>query len=219
MKRADGKCSRPPFFLLYWEKKAIEAGRGTNGMHTRTDGELMRDIRLRRRDALELLYDRYARLVYSFAMRSAGQETLAGEIVQLVFTRLWTTHAEYDPAKGAYVSWLLTVTRNITVDVLRRERRHASHIPMERVEPAAEAPDADPETFALRKSELEEVTTAAATRLTVPQRRVIELLYWKGYTLQEIADMGGEPVGTVKNRLHQALKTLRRHLQTLREEP
>jgi RNA polymerase sigma-70 factor, ECF subfamily len=187
-------------------------------MQTQTDGELMRDIRLQHRDALELLYDRYARLVYSFAMRAAGSETLAREIVQLVFTRLWTTRAEYDAAKGTFVSWLLTITRNLSVDVIRRERRHAGNVPIEDWDEGSTiASGNDPESDVIRRAEHSEVT-AAASRLTVPQRRVIELLYWKGYTLQEIAVMGGEPVGTVKNRLHQALKTLRRHLQSLREE-
>jgi RNA polymerase sigma-70 factor (ECF subfamily) len=187
-------------------------------MQTRTDGELMRDIRARSRDALEQLYDRYSRLVYSFARRASGNETLAREIVQLVFMRLWTTNAEYDAAKGTYVSWLLTVTRNMTVDVMRRERRFSTHVPIERLDERHQISGTDdPEAAVIRRSEHSEVA-AATSRLTPPQRRVIELLYWKGFTLQEIAEMGAEPVGTVKNRLHQALKTLRRHLQSLREE-
>ncbi|MBW5448146.1 sigma-70 family RNA polymerase sigma factor [Cohnella sp. CFH 77786] len=187
-------------------------------MPTHSDSELMRLIRMKHREALELLYDRYAKLVYSFARRAAGNEALAREIVQLVFTRLWTTRAEYDAAKGSFVNWLLTITRNIAVDVMRRERRHAANVPMEWIEDSREAAESDhPESETVRRAELSEVA-AAASRLTLPQRRVIELLYWKGYTLQQIAEMGGEPVGTVKNRLHQALKTLRRHLQGLREE-
>lgn len=187
-------------------------------MPTHTDSELMRMIRMKQRDALELLYDRYAKLVYSFARRAAGSEPLAREIVQLVFTRLWTTRAEYDAAKGSFANWLITVTRNIAVDVLRRERRHAANVPMEWVEETKQASETDdPASELVRRSEISEVA-AAASRLTVPQQRVIELLYWKGYTLQQIAEMGGEPVGTVKSRLHQALKSLRRHLQGLREE-
>jgi len=187
-------------------------------MPTHTDGELMRLIRLKRRDALEHLYDRHAKLVYSFARRASGNETLAREIVQLVFTRLWTTSAEYDTARGSFVNWLITVTRHIAIDVMRRERRHAANVPIAWIEETAQAGLSEhPESELIRKSELSEVA-AAAMRLTAPQRRVIELLYWKGYTLQQIADMGGEPVGTVKSRLHQALKTLRRQLQGVREE-
>lgn len=187
-------------------------------MPSQTDSELMRLIRLKRREALESLYDRYARLVYSFAVKASGSEALAREIVQLVFTRLWTSRAEYDAAKGTFVSWLLTITRNIAIDVLRRERRHAANVPIERIDDRLDAADSEiPEALLVRRSEYSEVA-AAASRLTPQQRRLIELLYWKGYTLKEIAEMGGEPVGTVKNRLHQALKTLRRNLQDFWEE-
>lgn len=183
-----------------------------------SDADLMRQIREQRKDALELLYDRYARLVYSFARKACGEESLAREVVQLVFTRLWTTRAEFDAGRGAFSNWLVTVTRNIAIDVLRRERRHRQTIPIEEWSGQSDDDEpGNPEAAALRSSAQSELVQASRA-LSRPQQRVIELLYWKGFTLQEIAEMGHEPIGTVKNRLHQALKTLRRHLQSLREE-
>jgi RNA polymerase sigma-70 factor (ECF subfamily) len=183
-----------------------------------SDGELIRQVRDGRKNAIELLYDRHARIVYSFAFRVCGNETMAREVVQLVFLRLWTTKAEFDSGKGAFSSWLITMTRNISIDVLRRERRHQSMVSIDHLDenPGHSVSD-DPEMILMR-NDRQEVIATASRRLSPPQQRVIELLYWKGYTLQEIAKMGGEPVGTVKNRLHQALKTLRRHLQGLRGE-
>lgn len=183
-----------------------------------TDAELMRLIRERDEGALEQLYDRYARLVYSFARRACSDEALAREVVQRVFTRLWTTRAEYDASRGAFSSWLVAVTRNIAIDALRSERRHRGTVPIE--DAASLRRDdgiGDPEAAAIRRSTQSELARASRA-LSVPQQRVIELLYWKGFTLHEIAEMGHEPIGTVKNRLHQALKSLRRHLQSLREE-
>ncbi len=178
----------------------------------------MRHIREGRKEALEQLYDRYARLVYSFAVRFSGDEALAREIVQLVYTRLWSTKAQYDPGIGAFTSWLITVTRNISIDVLRRERRHQNKVSIDELDDApGRSASNDPETMLLRNDRQKAIATASR-RLSEPQQRVIELLYWKGYTLQEIAQMNEEPVGTVKSRLHQALKTLRRHLQGSREE-
>ncbi|WP_239614427.1 RNA polymerase sigma factor [Cohnella mopanensis] len=185
-------------------------------MPNRSDGELMRQIREGRSDALEQLYDRHARLVYSFAVRFSGNETLSREIVQLVYARLWSTKAEYDSGRGAFTSWLLTMTRNISIDVLRRERRHQGMVSIDQLNEMQGVAD-DPESIVLQ-SDQRRLIASTSRRLSEPQQRVIELLYWKGYTLQEIAEMGGEPVGTVKSRLHQALKTLRRHLQGLREE-
>jgi RNA polymerase sigma-70 factor (ECF subfamily) len=187
-------------------------------MPNRSDGELMRHLHERRRDALEMLYNRHARLVYSYAIRISGNETTAREIVQLVFARLWTTKAEYDSGKGTFASWLITVTRNISIDVLRQERRHQSTVSIDELKDSLGSPASDsPEAILMRNDQQTTIATASR-RLSQPQQKLIDMLYWKGYTLQEIAEIGGEPVGTVKNRLHQALKTLRRHLQGLREE-
>jgi RNA polymerase sigma-70 factor (ECF subfamily) len=189
-----------------------------NQMPNQSDGELMRQLRNGRRDALAELYDRHARLVYSFAARVAGSEMLAREIVQLVFTRLWSTKADYDSSKGAYTSWLITITRNISIDVIRRERKHQPMVSIDEINDQLGSPNTDNPENVLIRNDQQSAIAAASSRLSQPQRRVIELLYWKGYTLNEIAEMGGEPVGTVKNRLHQALKSLRRHLHGLREE-
>jgi RNA polymerase sigma-70 factor (ECF subfamily) len=187
-------------------------------MTNRTEGELLRSVRDKNRDALEQLYDRHARLVYSFAMRISSDESLAREIVQLVFARLWTTKAEYDSSRGDFASWLLTITRNIAIDVLRRERRHRSMVAIEGLHEQLEDAGSDSPEGNVIRSDQQSAINSAAKRLSRPQQQLINLMYWKGYTLHEIAEMGGEPVGTVKNRLHQALKTLRRHLQGLREE-
>lgn len=187
-------------------------------MPIQSDAELMRGVRQRREDSLEQLYDRHSRLVYSFALQACGDEMLAREVVQLVFTRLWTTRAEYDAGRGSFTNWLVTVTRRIAIDVLRRERRHRGTLEIEAADTRGGGDGfGDPVAAALRQDMQSELARASLA-LSVPQRRVIELLYWKGFTLQEIAEMGREPLGTVKNRLHQALKKLRGQLQSLREE-
>ncbi|UUZ95929.1 sigma-70 family RNA polymerase sigma factor [Paenibacillus sp. P25] len=188
-------------------------------MQQYSDEQLMRMIREKHSDALQELYDRYARLVYSFAMKSKRDPLFAKEIVQLVFTRLWTTERVYDPARGLFVNWSLTITRNITVDQLRKERRQGAVTPLEpwTADSAAEknmAPVEDALSRALMKERIEQ----AYGYLNEQQIRLVRMLYWEGYTLSEIAAMGEEPVGTVKSRLHQTLKLLRRHLSPWREE-
>lgn len=188
-------------------------------MPSRTDPELLRLVQLRRREALEALYDRYAKLVYSFALRSTRSETLAGDIVQQVFTRLWTTSARFDPDKGQFVNWLLTITRNITIDVLRKERKLAAieTVSHEKLDSLVVSEAETPEQAVVRGS-IREGIKAAYKQLSAPQQQLIELFYWQGYTLSEIASSTGEPIGTLKSRLHMSLKTLRRLLQADREE-
>ncbi|MDF2670161.1 MAG: sigma-70 family polymerase sigma factor [Paenibacillus sp.] len=187
-------------------------------MHNRTDGELMQFVRNKQRPALEELYKRYVKLVFSFAMKSTGEEQAAREIVQLVFTRIWTSDTGFDAGKGRFVNWIITITRNITIDHIRKQRRQELSFPMEPQEwdPALSSIENDPESEFFRKWIKNEIQQAYV-HLSESQVELINMMYWKGHSLREIAVITNEPVGTVKSRLHQCLKILRKHLTALRE--
>lgn len=183
-------------------------------MNNHSDYELMLLVKLRRHDALSELYDRYAALVYSFAWKAVRNEQAVRDIVQSVFVRLWTTESDYDPDKGRFTSWLITITRNITTDWLRKQRRQAEglvpYVP-EELERIPDSRAASPEEHAERES-LKEQVRLAYRFLSKQQIELLEHFYWRGYSLSELAALYEEPLGTVKNRLHQTLKILRRHL-------
>ncbi|MGG1517199.1 sigma-70 family RNA polymerase sigma factor [Paenibacillus oryzisoli] len=187
-------------------------------MRNRTDGELMKLVMDKYHPALEELYDRYAKLVYSFALKSAKEEQTAREIVQLVFTRLWTTQKGYDPAKGAFVNWIITITRNVTIDCLRKKRKEDQNLYLDRSHWEEAFVSTAPEPDAAMSSKwLGEQIQKAYVHLSESQIQLIHWMYWQGYTLSEIAVRTNEPIGTVKSRLHQGLKILRKHLTSLRE--
>jgi RNA polymerase sigma factor (sigma-70 family) len=183
-------------------------------MRAKTDAELMKLVMEKQRPALEELYDRYVKLIYSYAMKATRKEQMARDIVQLVFTRLWTTKSGYDPSKGQFVSWLLTIARNLTVDYMRQERRQAVPESLDQTvwEELAASPEMEPEAVMARTMIREELQQAYS-KLSASQIRLIEQVYWQGYTLNEAARLAGEPLGTVKSRLHQSLKLLRKYLQ------
>ncbi|GIP40812.1 DNA-directed RNA polymerase sigma-70 factor [Paenibacillus sp. J31TS4] len=187
-------------------------------MRVQTDYELMELVMSKHRPALEELYDRHVKLVYSFAIKATRNEQLSREIVQLVFLRLWTTTKGYDPDKGLFVNWLLTITRNLTVDHLRKERRQrpAASLEWEQWELLTDAPEKGPEAQVTRKITREEIRKAYKF-LSDSQIRLIEYVYWEGHTLSEVADLEQEPLGTIKSRLHQSLKLLRTNMQAHRE--
>lgn len=171
------------------------------------DAELMRLVKEKHGHALEELYDRYIKLVYGFVMKFCnGNEDKTKEIIQLVFLRLWTTNSHYDPAQGSFVNWLLTITRNICIDYHRKEKRYTQHY-QEEDEEIADLADANERRVNTNEIEM------AKNKLPTAQRKLIDLLYWKGYSLSEIAKLEQEPLGTIKSRLHQALKGLRKHLK------
>ncbi|WP_341280243.1 sigma-70 family RNA polymerase sigma factor [Paenibacillus sp. FSL H8-0537] len=183
-------------------------------MRNHSDYELMLLVKRKRHDALSELYDRYAVLVYSFARKAVRNEQAAREIVQSVFVRLWTTESEYHSEKGQFKSWLLTITRNLATDWLRKQRRQdadiISYLP-EELEQFVDKRAASPEEYVERES-LKAQLQSAYRFLSKQQIELLEHFYWHGYSLSELAARYKEPLGTVKSRLHQALKILRRHL-------
>ncbi|ULL17524.1 sigma-70 family RNA polymerase sigma factor [Paenibacillus sp. H1-7] len=189
-------------------------------MQTYTDEQLMQLIREKHSFALRMLYDRYVRLVYSFAVKSGVDAQLAHDIVQQVFTRIWVTEKGYDSGKGQFVNWLLTITRNMTIDHLRKQRNQQRFVSYEVItdsELGAGRPEnclQDTVSMRMLKDEIK----SAYRYLSEKQIQLLRLFYWEGYTLSEIAESKGEPLGTVKNRLHQTLKTLRQHLKSYGEE-
>lgn len=180
-------------------------------LEEKLDKELMALVKKKYRPALEELYDRYIKLIYGFIFKfTNGNEEKTKEIVQLVFLKLWTTKSSYNPEKGNFVNWLLTVTRNVCVDYVRKDSIHIrNNKQMDLSKPIdIEDPNNDIEN-GLINSEI----AKAKNKLSKPQKRLIDLLYWKGYSLTEIAKIENEPIGTIKSRLHQSLKQLKKYLE------
>lgn len=172
--------------------------------------------------ALAALYDRYGGLVYTLALRIVGDRHLAQEVVQDVFLRCWERAETYQPERGRVGAWLLGITRNRAIDLLRSRQHHARLREQDRLPPPGALeepgqPDAS-ETIALRQA-----VGAALDALPARQRQAIALAYYGGLTQAEIAQALGEPLGTIKTRMRDGMERLRRLLRPLiepeREEP
>ncbi|KMY53445.1 RNA polymerase [Bacillus sp. FJAT-27231] len=180
-------------------------------MKEKSDEELIMLVMKEHRSALEELYDRYIKLIYSFAFKfSNGDADSTREMVQLVFLKLWTTKSPYDSSKGKFVNWLLTITRNVCLDYIRKNSLRVKHT--KQIQAHASAELTNPVDEIEQRLTLNAVL-AAKSKLSTAQKRLIDLFYWKGFSLTEIAEIENEPVGTVKSRLHQSLKQLKKHLE------
>lgn len=175
------------------------------------DQELMALVIKKHRPALEELYDRYIKLIYGFIFKfTNGNEEKTKEIVQLVFLKLWTTKSSFSPEKGNFVNWLLTVTRNVCVDYVRKD---SIHIQNNQQIGMSQSIDIEDPNNDIENGLINSEITKAKNKLSKPQKRLIDLLYWKGYSLTEIAKIENEPIGTIKSRLHQSLKQLKKYLE------
>lgn len=175
-----------------------------------SDAELARRLGDADGEALSQLYLRFGRPCYSLARRICADNGLAEEVVQEVFLTLWRDPRRFDPARGSFATWLLTLIHHKAVDAVRRESTVRK-----RVVPAPEAgedwsptpvPGADQAAMArVAAGQVRE----ALHQLPVEQRQVLALAYFGGHTQREIAVLTGVPLGTVKSRMFAGVQRLR----------
>lgn len=160
--------------------------------------------------ALRALYGRYGRLVHGMALRVLGDESAAEEVTQDVFLRVWEKAGTYSAEMARLSTWLMRIARNRAIDVMRQRgsigaRAEADWDDLASV-PDSRAPD--PGEDASRSHCAEEVRRSLAG-LPVDQRHALGLAFFKGLTHQGIAETLGEPLGTVKTRIRDAMRKLR----------
>ena len=161
--------------------------------------------RIRRGDeaAMTAIYDRYNRIVYSVSLRVLRDVPAAEDVLQEVFMQVWRSPGSFLETKGSLGGWLAVVARNRSIDILRRRRS------TDQVEEVALASPFNLAEEAERNNMMERAR-AAIVHLPVEQRKTLEMAFFDGLTHTEIAEMTGDPLGTVKTRIRSALLTLRK---------
>lgn len=180
-----------------------------------SDQALLERVAGKDAQALADLYDRYAPVALALAGRILGDRSEAEDVLQVVFTRVWTEAGRYDPSKGSPTSWLLSWVRNGAIDRLRRRealQRAALHSVGHAPARAEEAHGHD------SSAEERERLQKAVASLPADQRQVIELAYFEGLSQTQIAQRLGEPLGTVKTRVRLGMSKLRQALPVLSGE-
>ena len=180
----------------------------------RDDLELHRSLSAGDRGAFDALYRRYSSLAYGLAYRITAQQVLAQDVVHEAFMALWRAPEAFDPARGAFRTFFLSLVHHRAVDTVRREERirarqeRASNLEPLAVEDPAEGV-VDAADLARRRVEVR----AALDTLPPEQRQVLEMAYYAGKTQVQIAEEIGVPLGTVKTRTMAAMRKLRGVLQ------
>jgi RNA polymerase sigma-70 factor (ECF subfamily) len=129
-----------------------------------------------------------------------------------VFARVWREAVTFDRARGTAAAWLVTLARNRAIDAVRaRKRRRGHEDDLGRDEPVTLDAPASPEASVV-DAERSVAVRAALDTLRPEQRAVLELAYFGGLSHSEIAARLGQPLGTVKTRIAQAVKRLRDEL-------
>jgi RNA polymerase sigma-70 factor (ECF subfamily) len=166
--------------------------------------------------ALEVLYDRYSGVVFSFALRIVSERQLAEEILQEAFFRAWQQGGSFSAGRGSFITWLLSITHNLAIDEIRRRRRRPQKADSEEPEQILDSV-ADTGAGADVEGEvwlgaLRDTIGRALADLPPAQREALEMAYFRGMTQREIAEALGEPLGTIKTRMRLGLQKLREAL-------
>jgi RNA polymerase sigma factor (sigma-70 family) len=163
--------------------------------------------------AMDSLYQRYSRILYSLAYRMVADHQIAEDLLQDAFVSVWRRSTSYSPQAGAARSWLISIIHHRAIDHLRRVRRRSSiqEAPLEELEFDETTAVADVWDEAWRSVQSSQVR-AALMKIPTEQRMVIELAYFQGWTHTEIADGTQTPLGTVKARMRLGLNHLKRAL-------
>ena len=167
-------------------------------------------LRGRDRDALAELYDRVADRAYGLAYRILNDGGAAEDAVHDAFVAIWERVDRLDAARGRVESLALTIVRYKALDAARaRSRRGARSTELD-FDLADE--DVEDMTDAVSRSLQMETVTEALREITEDQRQVIELAYFGGLSMREIAEEVSAPVGTVKSRARLGMAKLREAL-------
>jgi RNA polymerase sigma factor (sigma-70 family) len=174
-----------------------------------TDLELVRRVGARDAGAFETLYRRYAPAAHGVALRVLRQAFLAQDVVHDAFVALWNAPEAYDPTRGPFRTFLLSLVHHRAVDTVRREERLRDRERRANLEPP---PDEDVMEAVVEEADLADrrrVVREAVGTLSPEQRQAIELMYFQGWTQARIAEETGVPIGTVKSRVWAAMHRLR----------
>ncbi|WP_394848828.1 sigma-70 family RNA polymerase sigma factor [Pendulispora brunnea] len=167
-------------------------------------------------DALASLYDRHVDALLAIALRIVHDRAEAEDLVHDAFMGLCEQARRYDPARGRLRTWLVTITRNLAIDRLRRQNRLKRVREAVRAEARTETAEAPPLDFLPLNEKFREAFGA----LPEDQRLTLEAAFFQGLSYSEIAELHGVPLGTVKSRAARAIATLREALlASVQNEP
>ena len=170
--------------------------------------QLNERIRSGDRAAFAEVFDRHARVVYAYAVRTTGDWALAEDIVSLTFLEAWRRRDTLRGEVRHVRAWLLGIAANVTRNTARAARRHRAA--MSRLPPPEPLPDFSDEVAGqLADAERLAAVARALKRLKQSEREVFGLVVWSGLGYAEVSEALGIPVGTVCSRLSRARQKLR----------
>ena len=173
-------------------------------MNSKNDNQLMLQIRNGDVDKLSILFERHHISVYNFFLRMTGKKEISEDMVQDVFLRMLKYRHTYR-GDGKFSNWMFHIARNIQFDYFKKKQREDYH-DSDEIELVSDNPTPGE---AVEQRQDSELIHSALMKLAIEKREVLVLSRFQNKKYEEIADMLGCKVGTIKARVHRAIKDLR----------
>ena len=168
--------------------------------------ELIKRLRSQDVKAFEYLYDNYSGAVYGIIFKIVRSEDFAQELLNDCFLKIWNKINDYDSSKGKLFTWMLNIARNSALDKLRSKEYKVK----------AKTDDVSENVFISDKQYAEANNPEfigikdIVEKLPIDQKKLIDMMYFQGYSQSEIAEELEMPLGTVKTRVRAAMSALRK---------
>jgi RNA polymerase sigma factor (sigma-70 family) len=174
---------------------------------TYSEQDLVIALKAGNEQAFSYLYDHYSGSLYTIILQIVKSPEIARDVLQEVFVNIWRKIESYDAIKGRLFTWMLNISRNASIDLLRSKNYQNSQKNQE----------INDNVYGSDQVNLTNIDSIGLTKflgkLRPEQRVLIELAYFKGFTHDEIAQIEDIPLGTVKTRIRNALLQLREYLK------
>jgi len=171
---------------------------------TFTEHELVSHLKVNNREAFEYLYDRYSPALYGIILKIIKDEEKAADIMQDVFLKIWKNIGSYNAEKGTLFTWILNVARNTAIDKLRMDAKLQLSVSWDAVK------EIELTSTVIFNPTPSTIDIRAIVERLLPERKVlIDMVYFQGYTHEEVSEKLCLPLGTVKSRIRKSLQELR----------
>jgi RNA polymerase sigma-70 factor (ECF subfamily) len=194
---ADPECAGPPIYVPVISQISSA---------DKTDEQLLTQVGLGTQEALGLLFRRYGRSVFNTAWRILRDQSEADDLRQDVFLYIFQKARQFDPDKGSAASWIIQIAYHRAIDRRRYLDSRHHYSSQELDEEKLPANLGQPSTDTIDGKAL---LNRLRGQLSAEQQETLELHFFEGYSLREIAEKSGQTVGNVRHHYYRALERLR----------
>jgi RNA polymerase sigma factor (sigma-70 family) len=170
-----------------------------------TEEELVQLLKQQSRDAFNYLYSNYSGVLFGIIHRIIYDEETAKDVLQEVFVKIWNNISQYNTTKGRIYTWMINIARNAAIDKLRSK----GEIMKSKIQTGEDIVSGNELGMKTEQSTDTIGLRNLVGDLKPEYQNIVQLAYFKGFTLDEVSKTLDIPLGTVKTRMRSAIKQLR----------